>query len=104
MAQTINAVEQAGQAFAMILESAKDVASQMQEISSASEQLSASSEEVSASMQDLASIAKQAHTESTTMVQAVEQQMVIAEEIQHFSDNIRDSAFNMRDQISIYKT
>ena len=104
LAQTINAVEQAGQAFAMILESAKDVASQMQEISSASEQLSASSEEVSASMQHLASIAKQAHTESTTMVQAVEQQMVIAEEIQHFSDNIRDSAFNMRDQISIYKT
>ncbi|KAA8787256.1 HAMP domain-containing protein [Paenibacillus amylolyticus] len=104
LAQTINAVEQAGQAFEMILESAKDVASQMQEISSASEQLSASSEEVSASMQHLASIAKQAHTESTTMVQAVEQQMVIAEEIQHFSDNIRDSAFNMRDQISIYKT
>ncbi|MGO4532404.1 methyl-accepting chemotaxis protein [Paenibacillus sp. 2TAF8] len=104
LAQTINAVEQAGQAFEMILESAKDVASQMQEISSASEQLSASSEEVSASMQHLASIAKQAHTESTTMVQAVEHQMVIAEEIQHFSDNIRGSAFNMRDQISIYKT
>ncbi|WP_145331166.1 methyl-accepting chemotaxis protein [Paenibacillus xylanexedens] len=104
LAQTINAVEQAGQAFEMILESAKDVASQMQEISSASEQLSASSEEVSASMQHLACIAKQAHTESTTMVQAVEHQMVIAEEIQHFSDNIRGSAFNMRDQISIYKT
>nr|WP_145402067.1 HAMP domain-containing methyl-accepting chemotaxis protein [Paenibacillus xylanexedens] len=104
LAQTINAVEQAGQAFDMILESAKDVASQMQEISSASEQLSASSEEVSASMQHLASIAKQAHTESTTMVQAVQHQMLIAEEIQHFSDNIRGSAFNMRDQISIYKT
>ncbi|WP_427051281.1 methyl-accepting chemotaxis protein [Paenibacillus sp. TC-CSREp1] len=104
LAQTINAVEQAGQAFEMILESASNVASQMQEISSASEQLSASSEEVSASMQHLASIAKQAHTESTTMVQAVEQQMVMAEEIQHFSDNIRGSAFNMRDQISIYKT
>ncbi|QQE78724.1 methyl-accepting chemotaxis protein [Alicyclobacillus sp. SO9] len=96
-------VQQTGQAFTKILESVKNVSSQIMEVSAAAEEMSASTEQVTASINEMAGISKQSNAQIQTVAASAEEQLAAVEQISASSTELSTMAEQMQQLISTFK-
>lgn len=93
--QGMQAIEQTGQAFGKIVESAQAVVEQIQEASASAEEMSASTEQIYASLQELDRIAGRSAASSETISAATEEQIAAMEQIAHSSQTLNQMAADL---------
>lgn len=90
--ETVEAVEQAGQAFEKIVSSIQNITGQIEEVSASSEQMSASSEEVTATIEQLSQIAQGATQYTQNVASSSQQQLVAIEEVAASASEVNRTA------------
>lgn len=93
--QGLQAIEQTGQAFGKIVETAQAVVEQIQEASASAEEMSASTEQIYASLQELDRIASRSAASSETISAATEEQIAAMEQVAHSSQTLNQMAANL---------
>lgn len=95
--------KQTGSLFLEILDTTKDVASEIQNVSSSSQQISATTEEITASVADLASIAQQTSSTSQSIVSNVGLQQASMESIVDTSKQLGSMSEELQKLISEFQ-
>jgi methyl-accepting chemotaxis protein len=101
--QGIVVVDRAGQAFASILVSAQNVATQVQEVTAATEEISATTEEITASIEEMSRISENSSSESHNVAAASEEQLASMEEITASATSLSNLAQVLQQVISEFK-
>ena len=101
--QGIVVVDRAGQAFASILVSAQNVATQVQEVTAATEEISATTEEITASIEEMSRISENSSSESHNVAAASEEQLASMEEITASASSLSNLAQELQQVISEFK-
>jgi methyl-accepting chemotaxis protein len=96
-------VDQAGQLFAGILGSIKDINDQIQEISAVSQEISAGTEEVASTVDQLAKIASQAAYHSQGVAASSEEQLASMEEVAASSKELARMAEELENSIKQFR-
>lgn len=99
----MNVVREAGEAFTQILQSARQVAAEIQEVSAASEQMTAGSQQAAASVEEMTRIAAKAAANAKTVAAASEDQLATMEEITATADSLSQMAQELNDVIKRFK-
>lgn len=96
-------VKQTGDLFLEILNTTKEVASEIQDVSSSSQQISATTEEITASVTDLTSIAKQTSSTSHNIANNVEAQQASMESVAETSKQLSCMSEELQKLISKFQ-
>lgn len=96
-------VNEAGDIFKSILDSAKVVTEQIQEVSASSEEISASSEEVAASVVEVSKLSKEFSGNAQNTAAASEEQLASMEEVASSSASLNQKAEELKTQIEKFK-
>lgn len=99
----IEVVNQAGKAFATILESVQQVSAQVHEVTAASQQISAGTEEVTSSILELSHIAKEAAGSSQSVAASSEEQLASIEEISSSAGSLSTLAEELQSLVGKFK-
>ena len=99
----MNYTNEAGIIFKKILQSAEEVADQVQEISAASQQLSASSEEVAASVNGMKKTSQQSAEFSLSVSQSTHEQLTSMQEVKEASASLTKTAEELQTLIAKFK-
>lgn len=100
----VQAIKEAEHAFLQINNSMKVMTTDLEEISAASEQLAASSDEVTSQMDGMNQMAQQTATSSESILAATEEQTASLQEVASGSNELRNMALSMNDQMKKFKT
>ncbi|NRF94553.1 hypothetical protein HQN89_26975 [Paenibacillus frigoriresistens] len=98
-----NLVQQAGEAFNLILQDIDSMGAQIQEISASAEEMSAGSEQVTATVEELSRIAAGASDNSQSVAASSQEQLASMEEISTASKSLVQMVQDLQDQISKFK-
>ncbi|QDX93156.1 methyl-accepting chemotaxis protein [Brevibacillus laterosporus] len=101
--ETVEAVEQAGQAFGRIVSSIQNITGQIEEVSASSEQMSASTEEVTANIEQLSQIAQGATQYTQNVATSSQQQLVAIEEVAASANEVNRTAKDLQTAVEHFK-
>ncbi|MGD6804746.1 methyl-accepting chemotaxis protein [Rossellomorea vietnamensis] len=99
----VSLIEHTGKTFKDILESAQNVASQVQEVTGVSEQMAASAQQVSASFEAFSSISENASARTQTVAGLAEEQSASMEEITASAESLSKLAQDLQEQLGRFK-
>ncbi|MGM0843760.1 MAG: methyl-accepting chemotaxis protein [Bacillota bacterium] len=99
----VGLIEHTGSTFKEILESAQNVASQVQEVTGVSEQMAASAQQVSASFEAFSSISENASARTQTVAGLAEEQSASMEEITASAETLSKLAQDLQDQVGRFR-
>ncbi|MGD6967731.1 methyl-accepting chemotaxis protein [Rossellomorea vietnamensis] len=99
----VSLIEHTGRTFKDILESAQNVASQVQEVTGVSEQMAASAQQVSASFEAFSSISENAASRTQTVAGLAEEQSASMEEITASAESLSKLAQDLQEQLGRFK-
>jgi methyl-accepting chemotaxis protein len=98
-----NLMSEVNLSFNDILQSVKEMVTQIHETSAVTEQLSASSEEISASMELNVATTNQVSDRTQNVAAATEQQLALVENISHSAEQLRDIVDDLNKSVSYFK-
>ncbi|HEU4962609.1 MAG TPA: HAMP domain-containing methyl-accepting chemotaxis protein [Bacilli bacterium] len=96
-------VNEAGEAFQMIVAAAQVVADQIQDISASSQQMSAGSQQVTATVEELTRIARNSAGHSQQVAASTEEQLALMEEINASCSQLADMAQELQDSVGRFQ-